>query len=287
VRSDAFSRRSDHQNCLQEAFGHAKAGPNCARPFRTGIVCPRTDENQDKSALTDQETVISPFDARLNGPRDAVPVQPPVSTRPQVLPFGELTWENFERLCFRLASRVERVDYVARYGRSGQAQQGIDLFARLSSGRYEVWQAKRYSSISAADVNKIVNTFRAGTWKEKSDKLILAVQSTLTDTKVQEEIEAQATELRADGITFVPYGGEELSELLRSYPVVIDDFFGRGWVEAFAGPEVAKSLGARLDGAEFARVREQLRRFYNTHFRLLDVGVALSWTPDLGPLAKV
>jgi hypothetical protein len=31
-----------------------------------------------------------------------VPAHPPVSTRPQVLPFGEPTWENFERLCHRL-----------------------------------------------------------------------------------------------------------------------------------------------------------------------------------------
>jgi hypothetical protein len=34
-----------------------------------------------------------------------------------------------------------------------------------------------------------------------------------------------------------------------------DDFFGRGWVDAFLGPEAAMALGMRLDGAEFARVR--------------------------------
>jgi hypothetical protein len=36
---------------------------------------------------------------------------------------------------------------------------------------------------------------------------------------------------------------------------LVDDFFGRGWVDAFLGPEAAKELGMRLDGAEFARVR--------------------------------
>jgi hypothetical protein len=39
---------------------------------------------------------------------------------------------------------------------TGQAQQGIDLFARIASGKYEVWQAKRYASISARDVKAIV-----------------------------------------------------------------------------------------------------------------------------------
>src|ERR1700726_4422107 len=72
---------------------------------------------------------------------------------------------NFERLCYRLAGRSERVEHVARYGRSGQAQQGIDLFARIASGKYEVWQAKRYASISARDVKAIVDTFRTGTWE--------------------------------------------------------------------------------------------------------------------------
>jgi energy-coupling factor transporter ATP-binding protein EcfA2 len=233
--------------------------------------------------LTDHESLNSSFDADLNAPADGVPAHPPVITRVQVLPFGKLTWANFERLCYRLAGRAERVEYVARYGRSGQAQQGIDLFARLANGKYEVWQAKRYEAIIARQVKAIVDTFRAGTWKDKSEQLILAVQASLADTKVQDEIEAQATALKAEGITFVPRGGEELSELLRGHPELVDDFFGREWVEAFLGPEAAKALGARLDGAEFARVRAQLHRFYDAHFHLLDVGVALPLATDDAP----
>ena len=221
-----------------------------------------------KLALIDRESLNSSSDADLNAPADGV------------LPFGELTWENFERLCYRLASRAARVEHVARYGRSGQAQQGIDLFARTPNGKYEVWQAKRYGSIASSDVKAMVDTFRAGTWKDKSEQLIIAVQASLADTKVQDEIESQAKTLKAEGITFVPRGGEELSELLRSHPELVDDFFGRGWVEAFLGPEAAQALRARLDGAEYARVRAQLRRFYDASFHLLDVGVALPLAPD-------
>jgi len=219
------------------------------------------------------------LDPDLNAPPDGVPVCPPVTTRPQILPFGALTWENFERLCYRIASQGQRVEHLARYGRSGQAQQGIDIFARLTSAKYQVWQAKRYSSITAGDIRTIIKTFRAGTWKEKSEQLILAVQASLADTKVQDAIEREAVALKAIGITLIPRGGEELSEILRGYPELVDDFFGRGWVEAFLGPEIAKSLGARLDGAEFARVRAQLRDYYNAHFHLLDVGVALPMEP--------
>ena len=149
------------------------------------------------------------------------------------------------------------------------------MYARLGNGKYEVWQAKRYGSIAARNVKAIVAAFWAGAWKDKSDRLVLAVQASLADTKVQNEVEKQADALKAEGITFVAYGGDELSEVLRAKPVLVDDFFERGWVEAFLGPEAAKALSARLDGGEFSRVRAQLRRFYDAHFHLLDVGVAL------------
>jgi hypothetical protein len=72
---------------------------------------------------------------------------------------------------------------------------------------------------------------------------------------LKDETEAQATALKAEGITFVPHGDEELSEILRGIHELVGDFFGRGWVDAFLGPEAAMALGMRLDGAEFARVR--------------------------------
>ena len=77
----------------------------------------------------------------------------------------------------------------------------------------------------------------------------------MADTKVKDETGAQATALKAEGITFVPHGDEELSEILRGIHELVGDFFGRGWVDAFLGPEAAMALGMRLDGAEFARVR--------------------------------
>ena len=230
-------------------------------------------------AMTGNQSSQSSIPADLNAPPDCVPAHPPVSSRPQVLPFGELTWENFERLCYRLAGQNERVEYVARYGRSGQAQQGIDIFVRLTSGKYEVWQAKRYEAISAGDVKAIVKTFREGSWVSKSETLVLAVQASLSDTKVQDAIEHEAATLKATRVAFLPRDGEALSDLLRAHPEIIDDFFGRDWVKAFLGPDAAEKLGARLDGAEFARVRGQLRKYYDVHFHLLDVGIALPLSP--------
>ena len=139
------------------------------------------------------------------------------------------------------------------------------------------------NSISAGDVKAIVKTFREGSWAAKSEKLILAVQASLADTKVQDAIEHEAAALKEIGIAFVPRDGDGLSNLLRAHPEIIDDFFGREWVKAFLGPDAAAKLGARLDGAEFARVREQLRKYYDVHFHLLDVGIALPLSPAVAP----
>jgi hypothetical protein len=51
--------------------------------------------------------------------------------------------DDTTRLTNVFTGRPARVEHVARYGRSGQSQQGIDLFARRASGKYEVWQAKQ------------------------------------------------------------------------------------------------------------------------------------------------
>ena len=90
-------------------------------------------------------TMNSPQQATsIETPPDCVPALGPVDTVSQVLPFGELTWENFERLCHRLASQDDEVEHSARYGLAGQTQQGIDIFARKKNGKYDTWQAKRY-----------------------------------------------------------------------------------------------------------------------------------------------
>src|SRR6186997_122867 len=90
---------------------------------------------------------------RLNAPQ-AIPtwlltppsgrVVRPVETRKQELPFDQLAWEDFERLCLRLARKEAGVEHCQLYGTRGQDQGGIDLYARQISGRkYRVYQCKR------------------------------------------------------------------------------------------------------------------------------------------------
>jgi NACHT domain len=224
-----------------------------------------------------------PIDIDLNAPADGTPCPPPVITRTQELPFERLTWENFEKLCSRLAGQkghIEHFEHVARYGRSGQRQHGIDLFVRLPSGKYEVWQVRRRKSMGAAEVGRIVAAFQSGRWKDKSERLVLASRGSLQDVKVQDAIEAQAALLKQDDVVLLPRGAEQLSDLLRDEPRLVDEFFGRAWVESFLGSEAAKALGGWLDEVEIARARAQLRGFYEAHFELLDFGDAVTLSAD-------
>lgn len=205
-------------------------------------------------------------------PPDGVPSKLPVVTRIQHLPFGALTWENFERLCHRLAALDGDVEHCARFGRQGDAQEGIDVFARQTDGRYHCLQAKRHRTFDGAKLRNAVDLFLAGSWVARAACFTIAVQASLRSPAVQEEIERQAARLSERGILFAALDGEELTDRLRCHPLLVDDFFGRPWVAALLGEEAANSLGARLDGASFARIRAQLARVYSAQFQSVDPG---------------
>ena len=205
-------------------------------------------------------------------PPDAVPSELPVVTRVQQLPFGALTWENFERLCHRMTALDGNVEHCVRYGRQGDAQEGIDIFARQVNGRYHCLQAKRHRTFDAAKVRDAVDLFLAGSWVARSASFTITVQASLRSPAVQEEIERQAARLGEIGIDFAMLDGEDLTDRLRYQPLIVDDFFGRPWVAAFQGEVVANNRGARLDGASFARVRAQLARVYAAQFQSVDPG---------------
>lgn len=205
-------------------------------------------------------------------PPDAVPSVPPVATRVQLLPFDALSWENFECLCHRLTALDGDVEHCARYGRQGDAQEGIDIFARQADGRYHCLQAKRHRTFAVANLREAVDLFVAGSWAARAARFTIAVQSPLRSTAVQEEIERQEARLTALGIAFKALDGEDLTDRLRGHPVLVDDFFGRPWVAALLGQDIADSLGARLDGAALARVRAQLARVYEAQFQFVDPG---------------
>src|SRR4051794_2974542 len=97
---------------------------------------------------------------------------PPVETAAQELPFGELLWEDFERLCYRLAQFEGQPEHTQLFGTRGQDQSGIDIYSRMFVGSYVAYQCKRYETFRDNDVEKAVQKFLDEDWAAKSQRFV-------------------------------------------------------------------------------------------------------------------
>src|ERR1700730_12140758 len=226
-------------------------------------------------SASDQETSTA-VPAYLNTPPLTV-VNPPVVTRAQKLPFGELAWEDFERLCLRFARNESEIMHCQLYGTPGQKQEGIDLYAKLASGNeYRVYQCKRENDFGAAKIRKAVDRFLGGAWAKEARTLVLCTKESLIATKRANELEVQRERLAKEGVTLLSWDSLQLSLLLKGHPELVDDFFGRPWVAAFLGDEAAAHLGRRLDAADVIEFRKSLGVFYTRVFAQHDPGLPLA-----------
>ena len=215
----------------------------------------------------------------LESPADRLPPRPPVVTRLQELPFGELAWENFERLCLRLARREADISECFLYGERGQAQRGIDIIGyagSLPNRQVWVYQCKREKKFSGIKIKTAVEDFLASDWDPKPTRLILCSSVPLRSVAIQNEIALQITKLAKGGIEFQVWDSEAIGERLKGLPELVDDFFGRHWVEAFIGQEAIVRLGARLSGDDVATLRSRLFTLYKTLFDRHDPGLPSS-----------
>ena len=236
----------------------------------------------------------------LLAPSAAPHMLPPVKTRPQFLPIGQLAWEDFERLCLRLLEQaaepvhvleanpaVNATAAVARlYGERGQAQSGIDVYARVplvfgqtpSDRRFVSLQARRIEKLSPAALRSSVDDFLGGKWASVSRMFVYATSASASSTVLADEIEMQASRLLAESIEFVVWDEATISTQLKECPKLVDDFFGREWVRHFCGEPAVQSLGTRLDVAQAAKLRRDLDGIYRAVFGVSDSGqIAFRW----------
>jgi hypothetical protein len=203
-------------------------------------------------------------------------VSPPVATKLQELPFDQLSWEAFEKLCLRLARLEADVEHCQLFGERGQDQEGIDLYARLKqSEKYRVYQCKREKRFGPSKINKAVNRFLEDSWADKSETLVLCTTESMVPTDRAKALEAEQAKLRSKGINLIPWDSNQLSIKLKALPEIVDDFFGRAWVEAFCGTEAVERLGQRLDAQGIAEFRRRFAVFYQRVFNKHDPGLSL------------
>ncbi|MBQ0890857.1 NACHT domain-containing protein [Streptomyces sp. RM72] len=226
-------------------------------------------------AFTDEAGGRGRTEALLwSAPTGAVPA-PPIDTRAQVLPIGELEWPDAERLFLRLLHTVRPVQYAKLFGVPGQPQGGIDAYARLpldltrseSGGRDHITlQSRRVKALTAGKIKKAVDDLLKGEWAAKTTAFHFATSFDLQDAKLDAAIRQQTERLAEIEITFVPWGVQEVSRLLKDHPRIVDDFFGRPWVERFCGLDAAQTIANNLPHQDSRELRAGLRDLYHAVF---------------------
>lgn len=220
-----------------------------------------------------QMEVVETIPSRLETPPSSK-VSPPVQTKLQELPFSELSWEDFEKLCLRLVKLDATVEYCTLYGRRGQKQYGIDIYARKSlDDKYKVYQCKNVKEFGKGDIEDAVTEFLKGKWANKSEIFVLCTPLNLRDIKLQDTIEQENRILKEKGIIFISWDRSELNLKLKNHPEIVDDFFGREWTRAFCGEDEATRLGSRLDAKGVTDFRKEMSRFYKNVFNTQDPGL--------------
>jgi hypothetical protein len=209
-----------------------------------------------------------------SAPTGPVPA-PPVDTLAHVLPIDKLEWADAERLFLRLLHMVHRVQYAKLFGVPGQAQGGIDAYARLpleltseeSGGRsYITLQSRRIKQLTAGKIKKAVDDLLNGDWADKTETFYFATSFDLQDTKLDGPIRKQTERLAELGIKFIPWGLQEVSALLKDQSRIVDEFFGRPWVRRFCGQAAAESLANNLTSQDSRKLRAELRKLYDAVF---------------------
>jgi hypothetical protein len=202
------------------------------------------------------------------------PQKPLTVTRIQSLPFGELKWENFERLCLRLERLNADLECCRLYGIPGQEQEGIDVYSiHRATGKYRALQCKREKRFTPAKIRAAVDLFVAGGWASRAVSFVLCTSHSLQSRTLTDEIEKQRERLKTLGIGLEIWDAAELDVLLKNQAAIVDDFFGRDHAEMFCPPEAIGALRNHITGPEVANLRVRLGTLYTRIFAAHDPGL--------------
>lgn len=84
--------------------------------------------------------------------------RPPVTPLQPLLPLNDpnVSWENFEEFCADFIHQLPNAKECHRYGKQGNKQEGIDIFADLDTGERCVFSCKQYQTFYPSNAEKAV-----------------------------------------------------------------------------------------------------------------------------------
>ena len=179
-------------------------------------------EDGDDTVELEQADWRSPVADRVAAPSNA---------GPELLPFHERSWPDFERIILVVAEHVDGLRGVRLYGTPGQEQRGIDLWGTDHDGVNIGYQPKRLRSFDERDLAAAVKKFDGERRAVDARRLVICVACETDRTQVSETL----VELRRSHPRFEIdlYDRRRLSEMLRSRPDLVRRLFGPDWAAAF------------------------------------------------------
>lgn len=215
-----------------------------------------------------------PVPGWLQLPVSAV-VPPPVESSVQHLPFDDLSWENFERLCLRLAQVQSNVGECRLYGRQGDSQEGIDFYTQSGTNdNFVVYQCKRVKGFGASKIAAAFKTFQAGAFLDATVRFVLCTSDSLRGSDRDDEWRKQKANLLERGVEVERWDADGLDVLLKDHPQIVYDFFGPSWFRRYFQRD-PQEYSSRLTPEKVIEFRCKLHDFYRIVFDQADPGIIL------------
>lgn len=187
----------------------------------------------------------------------------------ETLPLHDLTWPNFEKLCARLIQH--RYDVRSfKYGRPGQAQEGIDVTWRLPAAqKRHVAQVKHWKQIKASDIKQWVAHFCNGKLATQTQHYILCLSIDVDDDrKAYHAWDAAEQSLAAQGIDAQLWDKSCIVELLREAPHLVQTFFSKAIKERFCNELPMPEPDSQTFRPRYVSIQDSLVTLENTTIRL-------------------
>ena len=166
------------------------------------------------------------------------PFPPPVSARPEQLPLSDpnWTWEGFQAFCLDLVSRLPITNGAGKnhhFGKQGDAQDGIDLFADMKNGEHWGFQCKKKKRFGEADTLKAI---KVTSYKADKFIILLSIEATAAVRKVMRR-------RKKWDVWDVRYISQKVRQLpLDDARQLLDPHFGPAWRKAFLGVTAASTF---------------------------------------------
>jgi hypothetical protein len=217
-----------------KATSTAKKAPAASKATSTAKKAP-AKKAPDKTTVN-QTNLIPKTLGQVLDVAQSQPVPIP-SQNPKPLPLTDLQPEVFEALV------AEYVTYHSRsvqfYGRSGQAQYGLDIVQWTDGERPTVFQVKRFKRLRPSQIRSAVETYASPS--DGSERQFNAARFVLVtsapyenDTKNVNEYHALQEQYAGD-LELEVWGLEALSRKIGTYPYLVYRVIGPEWARAVCG----------------------------------------------------